>query len=124
MVLKGCFYVGASLCRLCVFSAFGVMPGFDMDASHIFPQGVLATVNSIESVAGVGGSRAYVACEVGLSLCFLSLPCQSWGVLFSCWSRSPEGQADQALLTLSAFPVTKEGIAEASEAHALTLTKV
>ena len=34
-------YVGASLYRPCVPSAFGGRAGFDVDASHIFPQGVL-----------------------------------------------------------------------------------
>ena len=44
VVLKGCFYVGASVCRQFVSSVFGVRAGFGMDASHIFPQSVLGGI--------------------------------------------------------------------------------
>lgn len=37
------FYMGASLCRPCVLNVFGVTVVFDVDASHIFPRGVLST---------------------------------------------------------------------------------
>ena len=43
-VLKGCPYVGASLYRLHVAYALAGRAGFDVDASHILPQGVLAAV--------------------------------------------------------------------------------
>ena len=50
MVLKGCFYVGASLCRLCESEIFGVRTVFGMDASHVFPYHVLAIVPLIGGV--------------------------------------------------------------------------
>ena len=38
-------------------SVSGVRAELDVDASHIFPQGTLATITLIGSVAGVGGTR-------------------------------------------------------------------
>ena len=55
--LEGAFYVGASLCRLCVPSVFGARVEFDVDASHIFPQSVLATITLIGSVVDVGAAK-------------------------------------------------------------------
>ena len=58
VVLKGwCFYVEVSLPRLCVPSVFGVRAGFDVDASQVFPHGVLATITLTEGVAAVRGAR-------------------------------------------------------------------
>lgn len=51
MVWKGCSYMGASLCRLCVPSVFHGRDGFDVDTSHVFPQGVLTAITLIEGVA-------------------------------------------------------------------------
>ena len=73
MVLKGYFYVGAYLCTLCVSNVFGVRAGFDMDASHIFPHGVLAIITLIRGVVGVEESNAYAGCVVGLPLCFMAI---------------------------------------------------
>lgn len=43
--MKGCFLCGSILVfRLCVSSVFGTRSDFDMNASHIFPQGVLAVI--------------------------------------------------------------------------------
>lgn len=44
MVLEGCLYMGASLYSLHESNIFGVMPVLSMDASHIFPQSVLALI--------------------------------------------------------------------------------
>lgn len=44
LVLKKCFHIVAFICRLLVPRVIHVRAGFDMDASHIFPQGVLATI--------------------------------------------------------------------------------
>ena len=73
MVLKGYSYVGASLCRLCLPSAFGGRAGFDVDTSCIFPQGVLTTVTLVGGVAGDGGARACARCEAGLPLCSVAV---------------------------------------------------
>ena len=52
--LEGVFYVGASLCRLCDSNIFGENAIiYGMDASHVFPQSVLATIPLIEDVIGV-----------------------------------------------------------------------
>ena len=57
VVLKGwCFYVEVSLRRLCVPSVFAVRAGFDVDASQVFPHGVLATITLTEGVAAVRGA--------------------------------------------------------------------
>ena len=42
MVLKGCFYVWVSLCRLHVFNVFGMKTDLEMDVHHVFHQGVCA----------------------------------------------------------------------------------
>ena len=73
MVLKVCFYVRASLCGLHVPNIFGVRAGFDVDTSHVFPQGVLATITLIWGVAGLVGARAYTRCEVGFLLCSVAV---------------------------------------------------
>lgn len=53
MVSKGCFYLGASLCKLCESSIFGARAVFGMDASLVFLQGVLAVVPLIGGVFDV-----------------------------------------------------------------------
>lgn len=80
-------------------SVFGVRAGFDVDANHIFPRGVLDTVTLIECVAGMGGAREPPAgCEAGpLSAQWPPLLCQEWGLLPSYWSGRPEGLARAAL---------------------------
>ena len=45
-----------SLRRLCVPSVFAVRAGFDVDASQVFPHGVLATITLMEGVAAVRGA--------------------------------------------------------------------
>ena len=57
MVLKGCFNVGVSLCRLCESCIFDARAVFGMHASHVFPQSVLAVILLIADVIG-GVSRA------------------------------------------------------------------
>lgn len=52
-----CSYMGASLYKLCVPSAFGGKAGFDMDAKYIFPQGVLAVTALVQGVTGDGGRQ-------------------------------------------------------------------
>lgn len=49
--------------------AFGERAGFNVDASHVFPQGILAAITLGGSVAGGGRARAYEGFEVGFSLC-------------------------------------------------------
>lgn len=73
MVLKGCFYVGTSLHKLHLPNVFGARAGFDADASHLFPQDVLAAVNLIVGVVDVGGARACTGCEVRLALCSVAV---------------------------------------------------
>ena len=93
MLIKGCFYEGASLCRPCVSSVFGMRADFGMDASHVFPQGVLAVITLIGDVVGVVVSRACTGYFVGPPLCSIAdATLSGWGVLPSCWIRNPEGQ--------------------------------
>lgn len=102
-------------------NVFGGRSGFDMDASFVFPQGVLANIPLIGCVVGVGGYKVCIGCEVGLPLC--SVPVAPLSRVWSapqCWSRSPEGQFNQVLLPLSTWPAPKEVIAGASKALAVT----
>ena len=66
VVLKVCFYVRTFLCRLCVSNVFGVGAYFDMDASHIFTQSVLATITLKGALVSVGRSKIYAVQEPGL----------------------------------------------------------
>ena len=93
MVLKGCVYVGAFLCRLCMSNSFGARAGFCMDAIHVFPQSVLVIIPLIGGVVGVVLSRAYAECEAELPLCSVAITALlGRGLLPSCWSRSREVQ--------------------------------
>ena len=71
--LKGSSYVGASLYRLCVPCAFGERAEFDMNASHIFPQGVLPFITLVVGGAGDRQTRAGTLCVVGLPLFSVAL---------------------------------------------------
>lgn len=69
MVLKGCFYEGASLCSLHESDIFGARDVFGMDACHIFPQGVLAVVPLMEGVVAVVMTEARTGFWTGPPLC-------------------------------------------------------
>ena len=61
--------VGASLYSLhFLYSVFGGRPGFDMNISHIFPQGVLVVITLVGSGAEDGGARVRARCELRLHL--------------------------------------------------------
>lgn len=49
----------------------------DTDASHVFPQVVLAVITLRRGC--VGGSKAYVGCEMGLLLCSVAVATLSAG---------------------------------------------
>ena len=57
-----------SLYRLCVPHASCERAGFDVDDSHIFPQGRLTSVTLVGGVADDGGASACIRCNVGLPL--------------------------------------------------------
>ena len=65
--------MGASLCRLHVPSAFGVRAEFDVDASHVFPQSVLAAITLVGGVADDWGARVCAGCKAGLPLCSVAV---------------------------------------------------
>ena len=71
--LKGCSYVGISLCRLCVPSVSDGGAGFDVDASHVFPQSVLAAITLVGGVADDWGARVCAGCKAGLPLCSVAV---------------------------------------------------
>ena len=54
--------MGMSLYRLCIPNAFGGRAGFDMNASHVFPQGVLAAITV------VGGGLEMKGLQLGLGV--------------------------------------------------------
>ena len=62
-----------------------------MDASCIFPQGVLAAVTLVGGGAGDGGAGASAGYEAGIPLCLVSITALlGVGLTPTCWSRSPE----------------------------------
>ena len=71
MVLKGCFYVGVSLCSLCECNIFGAMSFYSMDAYHIFPQCVLTIIPLVGGVICVVVTRACTGYWLGPPLCSL-----------------------------------------------------
>ena len=58
MILKVRPCVRGSLYSLCVPSGFDGRTEFDMNASQIFPQGVLAAIVMVGGETGNGGTRA------------------------------------------------------------------
>ena len=69
VTLKECSYVGVSLYRLHVPSAFCGRTEFDMDANHVFPQCVLTAISLVGGGPAGGGARAGGGCGAGLPLC-------------------------------------------------------
>ena len=91
VILKGCPFVGVSLCSMCIPSGFHAGTRFVVNKIHVFPQGVLTVITLVGGGAVEGGSRE----ESGVSQSFpfaqwLSLPYQGPDVILSCWSRNPE----------------------------------
>lgn len=74
-VLKACPCVGASLCSLCVPSAFGRRAGSEVSMGCFFLQGVLALTALVGSRARVGGTRTRTRC-IGFLLCLMSITAQ------------------------------------------------
>ena len=73
---------------------FGGRAEFDVDASHIFPQSVLAAITLVADGAGDEGASSHTGCEVRLPLCSVAITTLSGESLIpSCWCRSPVGQA-------------------------------
>lgn len=91
-----------------------------MDASPVFPAGVLAAVILAGCVACVGRARARAGREPGLPAQSLRSPCPGWGLLPSCWSGSPEDWLRQAELTFKCLPFllpNLESFPQRSEVH-------
>ena len=61
------------MCESPSVDVFGVMAGFIVFTSHVFPQGVLAAITLIGGVTGVGRARACAECEAGLPLCSVAI---------------------------------------------------
>ena len=92
MVLNGCFYVGASLCRLCLSNVFGAWAYFARDTSHICSQSFLAPITLIGGLVSVGGAKACAGCEARHLLSSMTtVTLLKRQCLFpSCLSRNPE----------------------------------
>ena len=83
--------MGAAPYRLLVPSTFDGRTGFDVDANHIFPQGVLAALTLVGCGAGNGGTRAAQGVRWDfLSAQWLSPPCQGQG-LIKLLEQKPQG---------------------------------
>lgn len=122
MILKGLFHEGTSLCRLCWSSIFGVRADFGMDASHIFPQIVLAVNPLIRGCDWCQGvqSQHWMLRGASSLLCGFHSPIGA-GVF------SPVAGVeflrvgfDRALLPLKVCSVPRELSFETVEAHVIT----
>lgn len=89
MVLKDCFYVGASLYRLCESDIFGVRASFGVDACRVFPQSALAIIFLIGVCVQYCGDQSLHWMLGGNSslLCGCHSPIKGQDLLPSCWSR-------------------------------------
>ena len=58
---------------VCPVALVGERAGFDVNTSHIFPQGVLVVVILVGGGIGDGGARAGPRCELGLPLCLMAV---------------------------------------------------
>ena len=65
--------MGVSLCRLHVPSAFGGNAGFDVDTSHIFPQGVLLDITLVGNVVVMEELEPRQDNKAGLPLCSVTI---------------------------------------------------
>lgn len=75
VALKGFSYVDVSLCGLYLPVTFGGRAGSDVNASHVFLQGVLASIPLVGDMTHEGGARASARCEEHvLSAQWLSVP--------------------------------------------------
>ena len=74
--LEGVFLCGSV--PILFSSAFGERAGFDIDASYIFPQSVLAAIILVGGGAGDGGVRNGARCEPGLILCSVAITTLLW----------------------------------------------
>ena len=112
---------GSVLHRLCVPNVF-VRAGYDGGAGHAFPQGVLGTVTLIGVRVVLGELEPAQSVRPNLlSAPWLWLTSQSWGLLPSSWSGSPEGQAQAGSVPFKCVScpsphsgAPKEGSAEVS----------
>ena len=59
LVLQGWSYVGMYLCKQHVFNPFDDRDQFDVAASHVFPQGVLAAITLVGGAAADRGVRVW-----------------------------------------------------------------
>ena len=108
-------------CVDCTANVFGARSGFGMNASHCFPQGVLAVIPLIGSVVCVVVSKACAGCEVGLPLlCCYHCPVRGGICSPIIGLEALMVRFNHAPLPLSVCPGPKEVIAEASEARVFT----
>ena len=73
--LKGVFLCGCVPMRTPLYlpTAFDGRAGFDENASHVFLQGVLASMPLVGDMTHEGGARGYARCEVALPLCSVAI---------------------------------------------------
>lgn len=77
----------------CVCSRLWWESGIDMDASHIFSQGILVGIPLAGGRAGDGAARAEPGVRWGFPTDAALTTLPGWGLIPSCWRRSPEGGA-------------------------------
>ena len=109
--------MAVSLCGLCLwcegFFFFFLKGCFDMDTSHIFPQGMLNAITLLGWLVVLGDLKPVQSERRDfLSAQGLSPPYRRQGLLSSCWSRSLRVELEQALFPLSACFAPKDGSAE------------
>ena len=92
MVLKDCFYVGASLYRLCESDIFGVRASFGVDAYRVFPQSALAIIFLIGVCVQYCGDQSlhWMLGKTSSFFCGCHIPVGDKVLLLGYWSRTPQ----------------------------------
>ena len=68
MLFKVCFNVGVSQCKPHMPTSFDGMAGFEVVASHVFPQVLLVAITLVGDQTRDGGASPEAECEASLSL--------------------------------------------------------
>ena len=71
--LRRYLYMGASLYHLHGASDFDSRAGFDLNTSHVFPQGALTAITLLGDGVRTEGAGARARCEPGLPLCSVAI---------------------------------------------------
>ena len=105
-----------------MYSVFDTKAGFGMDASHIFPQSMVAGFPLFRVLLAFWCPEPVLDAGQGLLFAvWLSLPCQGQDLLPSCWVEALRVRSHYAPLLLSACLAPKQVATKESEVRVVTV---